>query len=239
MNSKKNDQHVSQNQLSTPDISNESNESHSTGQQYATDDIDSSLTTVRENIAYTVYTENELYENVGSASSITSTFVESSFESNESSAINATSQSIQKIELAINKSYSSHKGCVICKENSNVKLTTVPSKAIQHVFLRKCVIIPKGSRCCHNHLNEYGLIDDDSLDKLTVISDRIILSASSITEIIMNLRDVAINNNTVFAQFKDISTIESKKCYDLTGFTKEEFVFIFDNLKNMRSSDTR
>ena len=116
-------------------------------------------------------------QNVGSASSVVSSLFDSSYQSTQSTSFNTTQPIIPKIQLNIDKSYSSHKGCAICKKIMNVKNTVIPAKAIEYVFLQKSIIIPKGSRCCFSHLNEYDLIDELSMDQITPISDRIILNS--------------------------------------------------------------
>ena len=82
------------------------------------------------------------------------------------------------------------------------------------------------------------MFDDFSLNQLIPISDRIMLSSTNIKDIIMDLRNIAITNNLI-DQFENILNIDSKRCYELIGFTKEEFVFIYDYLEKMRSSGTR
>ncbi|CAF4109077.1 unnamed protein product [Rotaria sordida] len=64
------------------------------------------------------------------------------------------------VTLPLNISVSSHHRCVVCREDMN-STCTVPDEDRDLLFMQSNIFIPKGSRCCPDHVVDGRLINDD------------------------------------------------------------------------------
>ncbi len=78
------------------------------------------------------------------------------------SALTLNTNILQKIQVKLNKGYSSHKICFVCN-NSNNKMEVIHSQSRYDIFAKLNIFIVKGSRICTRHLDEKDFINPDYL----------------------------------------------------------------------------
>jgi len=67
------------------------------------------------------------------------------------------------ILVEIPQTTASHMYCFVCsRDNSYQKLRSISQEAIIDVYVERNVFIPKGSRCCPEHLNSQYLLKTGS-----------------------------------------------------------------------------
>ena len=119
----------------------------------------------------------------------------------------------------INTAFSSHKRCFICRRKTNF-LRTVNRNSIAYAFVNHKIIIKHHARFCITHLDENGLIKHDELFLITTIpklySRQSILMFHTLYQLTQSSR--------AFDKFKDISTLEEKHCFEITRWTKAQFI---------------
>ena len=71
---------------------------------------------------------------------------------------------VEKLEVKLNKSCSTHKKCFVCRnENDYTKLVSITPAAAFDVLAKCDIYVVKGSRCCNSHLDEKGFLSQDSI----------------------------------------------------------------------------
>lgn len=88
-------------------------------------------------------------------------------------------------------------------------------------------MIPIGSRCCNRHLNEIRLFKEESLYELKVCSKSIDMKNEKKESLFNSLRTCC-NRASIFEQFREFSFLTDDLCGQTTGFSKEEFCFIYN-----------
>lgn len=94
------------------------------------------------------------------------------------------------VNLPLPSTATSHSRCFICRK-PGPKLIVVPTSERNSVFLRQKVLIPYGSRCCTKHIPD-GRFTSAALDQIPVFSQISSLNKSSIVDILLYLREVAL-----------------------------------------------
>ena len=144
---------------------------------------------------------------------------------------------LQKIEVKLNKGYSSHKICFVCKKSKN-KMAVIHSQSRYDIFAKLNIFIVKGSRICTQHLDEKGFINPDYLKLIESINGTVLFDEESIQELIDNFQTVR-NSSQLMSQFGESSPIENNTL-NLTGLKKEEFLYLAEYIKyKMNDSNTR
>ena len=149
------------------------------------------------------------------------------------SALTLNTNILQKIEVKLNKGYSSHKICFACKKSNN-KMEVIHSQSRYDIFAKLNIFIVKGSRICTRHLDEKGFINPDYLRLIESINGTVLFDVESIQELIDNFQTV--RNSS---QFGESSPIENNTL-NLTGLKKEEFLYLVEYIKyKMNDSNKR
>jgi hypothetical protein len=138
------------------------------------------------------------------------------------SALTLNTNILQKIEVKLNKGYSSHKICFACKKSNN-KMEVIHSQSRYDIFAKLNIFIVKGSRICTRHLDEKGFINPDYLRLIESINGTVLFDVESIQELIDNFQTVR-NSSQLMSQFGESSPIENNTL-NLTGLKKEEFLY--------------
>jgi predicted transcriptional regulator len=101
------------------------------------------------------------------------------------------------------------------------------------------ILIPSSTRACTDHfvLNS-NLLSNEALSQLSAVAETISLSAEQISQLMENLRKRAKSNST-FQKFSSPIIKDKKLCMRTTGFTPIQFYEIFNELGQMRNSDSR
>ncbi|RNA22087.1 Vacuolar sorting-associated 13C [Brachionus plicatilis] len=150
---------------------------------------------------------------------------------------NTESEESQFIYINLPKSFSSHKNCVICRNNCT-KLHLIQSEARIQALLSKNIFIPRGSRTCQSHLNEAGLFKNDHLDLIKISKYESKINRVSANDLIQTLIEAS-KKKSLFYEFSDPSKIDNDTCKNTTGFNKEEFNIICSYLDEMKDSQVR
>ncbi len=85
----------------------------------------------------------------------------------------------------IPRTSASHTRCVVCSRSNN--LVNVPNEAFLDAYVRSNILIPKGDRCCKEHLNSDKTLKNESLSNLTAISKNKKLTGFEIKMLLDNL----------------------------------------------------
>jgi hypothetical protein len=101
-----------------------------------------------------------------------------------------------------------------------------------NIFIKKNIFIPFNSRCCKSHFDEYGDIDEAEINKIIIIHQRVKLTGEQLSKLFELIRN---RDN----QFSNFEKAPQKLFMDHTGFTKDEFFFILNELKSLKNSPAR
>jgi hypothetical protein len=170
----------------------------------------------------TLQYDNEIHEIEPSEDSSCST---------QSEKITTTSVSIeitQKIEMKLNKGYSSHKKCFVCKA-SDKKMVVIHSQSRYDIFAKVKIFIVKGSRICADHLDEKGFINANCLGLKEPINEVVIFDEESIKELIDNFQSIK-TSSQLMNQFSQSSPIE-ENTLQLISLNKDEFLYLVEYIK--------
>jgi hypothetical protein len=72
-----------------------------------------------------------------------------------------------------------------------------------------------------------------------IVQQRFKLSGDQLTKLFFNLRKLYTSSSTLFNRFQDMKSTSAKLYIDHTGFTKDEFFFILNELKSLNNSPMR
>ena len=132
------------------------------------------------------------------------------------------------VTLPFPSTSTSHSSCFICKKGGP-KLLVVPNSARNSVFLQRKLLIPYGARCCAKHILN-GNLTSDSMEKIPVLSQVSLLNRSSITGILLYLREVVLKNKNSRIDFDDEENFSEQQYVSLTGLSKVSFDDIFSHV---------
>ncbi|CAF4392192.1 unnamed protein product [Rotaria sp. Silwood2] len=142
------------------------------------------------------------------------------------------------VTLPLNISVSSHHRCVVCRENVN-STCTVSDEDRDLLFMQSNIFIPKGSRCCPDHVVDGRLINED----LNKIRPRDIMQTSfSSTDILKWLDKFRNHFNSIrYFDFDPPFSMSESDCYNLTGISKANFEHLIKLLadSNIKNSSNR
>lgn len=108
-----------------------------------------------------------------------------------------------------------HAMCCICKR-PGPKLVVVPVDLRHRIFLSKEIIIPAGSRCCPNHLQQ-------NINDLNPIADTTTFNKTSITQLIKFLRSEVLRIEKTRLDFDNSESLTDTEYTDLLGISKASF----------------
>jgi len=91
---------------------------------------------------------------------------------------------IERIEVPIQRTISTHKYCCLCSATTN--LSVIPEEARMQSYIKTKIYIPVSNRCCRHHLIKNRFYDED-LGLLKVYSNSSSLSASELTKMMGSL----------------------------------------------------
>nr|XP_022290376.1 LOW QUALITY PROTEIN: uncharacterized protein LOC111102014 [Crassostrea virginica] len=149
-----------------------------------------------------------------------------------SSALLSSSPSVS---LSIPSTSRSHSNCFLCKR-PGPKLIVVPASARFQVFLKCEIIIPAGSRCCPNHVDD-GYFKADVWSQIKA-SKNSLLNRSFILDLAKRLRVMALQNSSRI-DFESSTNLSDSDYWNLTGVSKEAFNELCGSLKDVRNTPVR
>lgn len=75
-----------------------------------------------------------------------------------------TSKKTNKLSVDILRTKSQHKACIVCRpKHLNQKLRVIPIDAIIDAYVQRNILVPENGRCCSIHLDDNGLLTEESL----------------------------------------------------------------------------
>jgi hypothetical protein len=108
-----------------------------------------------------------------------------------------------------------------------------------NIFIKKNIFIPFNSRCRKSHFDEYGDLDEAEINKIIIIQQRVKLTGEQLSKLFELIRNRDIEKSTIFNQFSNFEKAPQKLFMNHTGFTKDEFFFILNELKSLKNSPAR
>ncbi|XP_056014968.1 uncharacterized protein LOC125654892 [Ostrea edulis] len=138
------------------------------------------------------------------------------------------------VSLCIPSTSKSHSHCFLCKR-PGPKMVVVPPNARFRVFLNCEIIIPAGSRCCPNHLDD-GQFKTDVWSKIKA-NKTSWLNRSTILDLLKRLRTVALHNSSRI-DF-DLANLTESDYLNLTGICKDAFSELCASPKDVRNTPVR
>jgi len=140
---------------------------------------------------------------------------------------------IERIEVPIQRTISTHKYCCLCSATTN--LSVIPEEARMQSYIKTKIYIPVSNRCCRHHLIKNRFYDED-LGLLKVYSNSSSLSASELTKMMGSLSIKC--DSSLYDKIGDYSLSE-KQLLVFTGLTWESIILLRDMMISMRNRQTR
>jgi len=110
-----------------------------------------------------------------------------------------------------------HGQCIVCGR-SKIKLRVVKDHSIKTAYSKFKIIIKRNSRVCSRHLDANGLIRIEQFHHIQT-------SAKVVSKQAMSLLNSTIGRDLgVFEKFIDLETLDKDHCYQITGFSIEQFI---------------
>lgn len=133
----------------------------------------------------------------------------------------------------IKTAFSSHTCCFICR-NARVRLHKIQKESIIKAYLNYRILIKQDTRCCQNHLDQYGQLLMNEYDN---IPTRLLL----FNELDNISIDYLVNSNKsgIFDKFKNIGALDESLCKKITGWNRAEFMNFSKYIMSVRDSNGR
>ena len=116
---------------------------------------------------------------------------------------------------------------------------TVSPEAIVQLYIKKNIYLDFNSRCCRDHLDDCGFIHEYEIENIIIIKKSVKITGAKLTQLLKHIRDRDTKCSSLFNQFKNLSKIPPDLVLDHTGFTRDEFSFIINELKSLKNSEAR
>lgn len=132
-----------------------------------------------------------------------------------------------------------HKKCFICNRLfESRKSHTISDNAIHYALIRCNIYIPENSRCCSIHLDEFGNLNDECYELLSVFCTKTCLDSKKVESLLCRFMYFG-RRNTLFKKFESFSTITEDICKNNLGLDKKQFIELSGYLESMNNSDSR
>ena len=116
--------------------------------------------------------------------------------------------------------------CCICREK-NVRIHRIKKESIVMAYIKFKIVIQRGTCCCERHLNNNGLIRDDQFELMPTFE-----KAHPVAKILKLEENIATHNKErIFDKFNKIKTLSEDLCFQITGWTKEQFIEFGNQIK--------
>jgi len=143
---------------------------------------------------------------------------------------------INTITLSIPRTVKSDKSCVICKTTKS--LIDIPEMAYVDTYITHNIMIPPGGKCCQEHIDKNtNKFTKKDLAKLEIVSDTVTLNEMDTKMTFDRIRTMC--SLTIIDKFSSKSKLTDGECMTYTGYNKEEFSSILNDIKSMRNTTNR
>jgi hypothetical protein len=142
---------------------------------------------------------------------------------------------LNMITVTIPRSISTNQACVVCKKTKNI--VDIPDTVYIDAFVKKNIIIPNGGKCRKTHLNRKNTFHKKDLDHIEIVSNQTTLTDYEVKIILDRIRHLS--SLTLLDKFNHTVNLNDNDCKAYTGFSKDQFISIFDSIRSMRDSPNR
>lgn len=179
----------------------------------------------------TSQTSSELNISQCSSRTIDSSAIDPTFviETAENTAISET------VEMPFTRVVSTHNYCFICGFTQKSNLIQVPFDARIQTFGKRRLYIPKGNRCCRNHVIKKRFYDDE-VDSMRIHSTKSVVEISELSQFIDRM--AISTDKTLLDKIGDFN-ISEERLKVFTGLSWEDIIQLREMLVSMRNSECR
>ena len=114
-------------------------------------------------------------------------------------------------------------------------MVKISSDGIADLFIKTNILVKFGSRCCETHLTDKRFLKDNEIKNLITTKKERKIDIKSVKKLLGSLRKLFFD----FSKFSDVNSIDSEFCFRNTGFYKDEFIFLANELKSTNNSPQR
>ncbi|CAF2201363.1 unnamed protein product [Rotaria magnacalcarata] len=136
------------------------------------------------------------------------------------------------VTIPMNVTLSSHQQCSVCRKLPKSSMHTIPEEDRELLFIRSNILIPKGSRCCEDHVFN-GRLRVETLNEVRPfkITD-VDFSSTDILTRLNKFRDYY--NSIRYFDFDPPFTMSEFDCYNLIGLSKSNFEDLIQSLTHSK-----
>ena len=114
----------------------------------------------------------------------------------------------------------------------------MPDKIVD-IYIKYNIFIPFGTRCCQYHFDDCNYFDESEIKNIVIVRHQVKLFGDHVKKFFECVREREQSNATLFNKFYNYVSICERLCFEHTGFTKDEFCFILNELKSLKHSFRR
>ena len=108
---------------------------------------------------------------------------------------------------------------------------------IVDIYIKFNIFIPLGTRCCRTHFDQSKYVSEIEIKNITIIKPQVKLFGDHVKTFFQLIRQR--EKSSLFNKFSNYPTIRERLCFSHTGFTKDEFYLILNELKSLKNSPQR
>ncbi|CAF0791191.1 unnamed protein product [Brachionus calyciflorus] len=123
-------------------------------------------------------------------------------------------------------------GCLTREQLKSRKLHTLSDDSIHYALIQGNIYVPENSRACRIDIDESGLIKQDHIDQISVISQETCLDKEKAEKILKRFLKFG-RRNTLFSKFSDEVSITESLWKNNTGLSKIQFYEQVESLGDM------
>ena len=139
------------------------------------------------------------------------------------SSITSSTLTASTVQLDIKSFGRTNFWCFICHQRNNYKIA-IGQKLITKFFIEEKILIPKGNRCCVNHINSSGYFTKDAIKlmKSQNIKSNSTFKPKNLTKLMFDLTNEC-NKRIGKLNIEDEDNLNEHDYYNLLGVTKLQF----------------
>lgn len=128
----------------------------------------------------------------------------------------------------------------MCKVYSgDCPFKVISNEGIIDIYLKLKILISFGSRCCSSHLTEGGFLKDEFFNQIGIYKHETKINKKDMETFFKSVDSNNKKTNSIFARFGDLKNLSSELCSSITNLTKDEFIFLCNEIKSLKNSSIR
>ena len=144
------------------------------------------------------------------------------------------------VQFNIRRTPMTHRCCFVCKKDcSIVKLCTVSNDCLIQLLIQNNIYIDPQNRCCAENLDDNRNLKKHEIQSINTKEKKIKFNYDIFKRILEGVRKRELTTQSIFARFRCLKTLNNDLCYQITGFTYQEFFLLNTMLMSLRNSPTR